>query len=187
MQDHNEGLAAVAAAATEGVRDASAKVEKPVEAEGNADALGTGADASAGTVMTAEDARLDERKRLLGIDRITLPGCEGLASAAKEEGSELGAFAIAQCEEVLASGRLDAVAQMAAAAETVPAIEAGANDPVGDAAKGEAENATPETKASSRWDADPKLRAEFGGSKEAYIAFAAAESRGVIRTKQPSV
>jgi hypothetical protein len=50
------------------------------------------------------------------------------------------------------------------------------------ATEGAGLGATPEEQAEAAWDRDADLRAEFGGNKAAYLAFAKAQAEGRVTT-----
>lgn len=116
-----------------------------------------------------------ERARIAAIDEIAVPGHDDLIAAAKADGrtAEQLALDIIKADKA-AGGAYLAGLRDADASATVPAApNAGATTTV---AAG-----TPEEQAAAQWDKDTDLRAEFGGDKDAWMAFAKAQSSGRAR------
>ncbi|HET6719035.1 MAG TPA: hypothetical protein VFH22_05290, partial [Rhodocyclaceae bacterium] len=82
------------------------------------------------------------------------------------------AVAILQAEKTANAGRVAAIRADA----PLPVLNAAA--PNGEADSGK----TPEEKARAKWDADPKLQAEFGGLFGAYLSYQNATAAGHVRT-----
>lgn len=181
---HEEGLAAIAAAAAGAVRapgEVTADAVPPDAATADiatapADAADT--DPAPDLAAVRSEAARAERSRLLALDGISLPGCDGIIAAAKENGTSPEAAALEMVRHIRATGALDAVKALASAAATVPALDDAPLDPV----RAEAPKPTPNT--AEAWAADyaasAELQDEFG-TRESYVAFRRAEAAGRAR------
>ena len=101
-----------------------------------------------------------ERERIAAIDGLAVAGFEDLARKAKDEGTAPGEFAIALLGGIKASGRLDAVEALKAAAATVPDLAA-APSPAGGASASGTAGLTGEAKWKADFAASEKLQAEY--------------------------
>lgn len=121
-----------------------------------------------------------ERDRILGIERVALPGHEKLVAELKADGStqpSAAAEKILEAEKLTRERRLDAIRQDAAAVD-VPAAPSASGDP-----KPVAEDANRplEERAKAKWDSDATIRAEFGEDYASYLAWRKADERGDAR------
>lgn len=122
-------------------------------------------------------AATTERERILGLDEVAVEGHEDLVAAARADGKTTAAeLAVKIIKAEKASGNkvlsdLRSADASAAVAPVAPGTEALGGDGDGDI----------EAKAKSAWDKDAKLRAEFGGKFDTYLAFSKAESTGRAR------
>ena len=184
-----DGLAAVASAAAQGTASPSASkaaaevdpapAQKPVQEASSAAAEPPAARSEKDIIAAA--AR-DERTRIGAIDAIALPGCESIVSEAKESGASVEQCALSMVRHIKATGALDISCQMAAAAQTVPDIDAAPHDPSGE--KKLSADAPIKDRAQREWDGSAEVRAEFGGDFASYLAFREGEEKGTVRTKK---
>lgn len=126
-----------------------------------------------------------ERARIKAVEAQALPGHGDLIATLKYDGKTTGDQAAAQ---VLAAERkklggkaADLAADAAAVAGAAPTAAA---DPAAgsEAARAAAEAAKPlEERAKAKWDADAKLRGEFGDDYAAYLAYEKASAAGRVR------
>ena len=132
-------------------------VFEAIKAEGVAEGMTQGATA--------------ERQRIQDVLAQALPGHEALVQTLAFDGKTTGpeaASAVLAAERKARETKLGAMTADAPAPAT-PAVESGSPAPQGeDAWKAE-------------WEKDADLRAEFGGSLNAYLAFKKAEAKGTIR------
>ncbi len=116
-----------------------------------------------------------ERARLLALDDIALDGHADLLNAAKadpEMTAEKLALQIVRAEKATAKNHIAALkAADAALPEIVPSASITAA-PVG---------ATPAERALHEWNTKADIRAEFGGDKDAFIAYHIANENGQIK------
>lgn len=112
-----------------------------------------------------------ERQRIQDVMAQALPGHEALVQTLAFDGKTTGpeaASAVLAAERKTRETKLGAMKEDAPPPAT-PAVESGSAAPRGeDAWKAE-------------WEKDADLRAEFGGSLNAYLAFKKAEAKGTIR------
>lgn len=130
--------------------------------------------AGAESRQAAESAAAAERARIIGLDDVAVAGHEDLLAAAKADGKTTAAelaLQILKAEKAAGSGFL-AARQAADAAAAVPAAPPASSTPTGGAI---------EDQAKAAWDKDDKLRAEFGGDFDAYLAFEKAAQSGRAR------
>ena len=131
-------------------------------AEGHASGVAAGASA--------------ERERILAVEAQSLPGHEALIAGLKADGKTSGAEAALQvlaAERVICAGRADALA--GAAPNPVPHAAAPTDKPAS------ADASLPiEERAKATWDADEKIRAEFG-QFDTYLAYAKAQASGTVK------
>jgi ClpP class serine protease len=145
--------------------------ETPVAAEAAAPI-----EAAAPTIAPppAADPLAEERARAAGIMAAMQPGFQQLATLAMEQGWALATFTAAQTAALAgreATARTEAAAQHAG---SFPAPVAGAGEASDPRTLPAAE------RAQAEFDADPKIRAEFG-SVGRYAAFLSAQQRGSVR------
>ena len=136
---------------------------------------------SAGLIEGAES----ERKRIQAVEDQLIPGHEALVASLKYDGATTGPEAavkiVAAQKQLLTSKLADFQADhnklAAPAAPPDPGKEAAAI-----AAKDAADSSLSIEDATKKaWDADPALRAEFGGSYDEYLAFAKADAAGQVK------
>jgi hypothetical protein len=142
-------------------------------------ALGEGMEL--GLKQGREEGAKAERERILGIERVALPGHEALVAEMKADGKTSpgdAAIKIAETEKANRSKRLDAIKSDGQAAPAISATAMGEKKPVV-----VDESAPLEERAKAAWDADPKLRTEFEsvGGFEGYLAWRKAEAHGQAR------
>lgn len=117
-----------------------------------------------------------ERKRILSIEEVSMPGHDDLVRAAKEDGKTTAgdlAMRIVSAEKQRGSKKLKSMEEEAGAQ---PAIQP-SSDPV---TPGADANAPVEDRAEAEWNGSPDIRTEFG-SKEAYVAYRKAEEEGRVK------
>jgi len=133
------------------------------------------ASASAGADQRVQEALASERTRIAEIDAIAVAGHESLVAAAKADGRSAAELALemVKADKAAGAGHLTQLRQADASA----AVPAAPQTPVETTAL----SGTPEEQAADAWDKSAVLRAEFGNSKEAYLAFAKAEASGRAR------
>jgi len=121
-----------------------------------------------------EKAVAAERARIAAIDEIAVAGHEELVAAAKADGrtAEQLALDMVKADKKAGGGYLAGLREADAAA-AVPQAPAPSD--------ATASGVKPEETAEAKWDKDADLRAEFGGDKAAYLAFAKAEASGHAR------
>lgn len=137
-------------------------------------------EAATATETRVTEAVEAERARMAAIDEIARPGAEALVAKAKAEGWDAGQLALEMVKADKAKGdRFVADLEEAdASAQVVPMKPA--------ATEGAGLGATPEEQAEAAWDRDADLRAEYGGNKAGYLAFAKAEAEGRVKTLKKS-
>ena len=124
-----------------------------------------------------------ERERILAIESATLPGHEDLIAEAKKDGlitAEKLALKIIAAEKNKAS---DYLANSKVGEAEMPKIEPNIDldaSAVKQKEKIDA-NLPLEQKAQNLWDKDTKLRSEFSGDFDSYLAFAKAEEEGQVK------
>lgn len=117
-----------------------------------------------------------ERKRIQDVQAQLLAGHESLIASLMWDGKTTGPEAAVQvlsAERQINAGRAAAIH-----ADAPPAVPAAAAPQDGQA---EASSAPIDERAKAKWDSDAKLRAEFGDSFTAYLAFAKAQDAGRVR------
>jgi ClpP class serine protease len=122
-----------------------------------------------------EEGAKAERERLLALDEIVVAGHEDLLAAAKTDPTmtaEKLALEIVKAET--AKGK-EHIASLQAAEAAMPKVEP--STPASAAAVG----ATSEERAEHEWNAKAEIRKEFGGDKDAFIAYAIAQENGQIK------
>lgn len=122
---------------------------------------------------TAVAAALEiERARVAAIDEIARPGSEDMVAKAKGEGwtAETLALEMVKADKAKGAGYVADLAEQDGEAAVVPKRPA----------QTEGAGGTPEEQAEADWDRDADLRAEFGGNKDAYLAFKRREAAGNI-------
>lgn len=120
-----------------------------------------------------------ERARIQAVEAQALPGHEALIASLKFDGKTTGPEAAVQvlnAERGKAAAKLDA---LRADGKDPAKVTASAADAAAEAAAAAAADAakTPE----ERWEADPKLRAEFGDDKATFLAFEKANAAGKVK------
>lgn len=119
-----------------------------------------------------------ERERLAAIDKISMAGHEDLITAAKnnpEMTAEKLAVQIIAAEKAKGS---EYISSLREAAKTMPDISPSATIM---SEQLNSQGATPEERAENEWKANGKIRAEFGGDKEAFMAFYTANEKGLVK------
>lgn len=119
-----------------------------------------------------------ERQRILDVEAQTLPGHETLIAQLKADGKTSGAEAAVQvltAERAVNAGR----AKDLAADAVKPVAHAPAEGAPG-AIAGDDKSRPAEERAKVKWDADEKLRAEFG-TFETYLAYFKATESGQVK------
>jgi hypothetical protein len=165
-----EGLAAIAAAAAEGMSAPDAPTPSTQD---------RGPETAALPDLDAirEEARMAERTRLCALDAISLPGCEDIITAAKDAGAGLEATALEMVRHLKATDALNVTAALSTAAETVPALSDAPHDPA-------AAPAAPAQNTPDAWRAEyarsSDLQNEFS-SADTYAAFRKAHAEGRVR------
>lgn len=117
-----------------------------------------------------------ERKRILAIEEVSMPGHEAMIKAAKEDGKTTAgdlAMKIVTAEKQRGTKTLKTMEEDANEQPVVQPTTQTQNPSV-DA------NAPIEERAEAEWNNSPDLRTEFG-SKEAYMAFRKAEDQGRVK------
>jgi signal peptide peptidase SppA len=115
-----------------------------------------------------------ERERLNGLNSVAMAGHEDLLAAAVADPNmtaEKLALQIVQAEKARGNSH---IASLKLADAAMPAIA-----PAQPKAEPKFANAT--ERAEHEWNASAEIRAEFGGNKDAYIAFKVAEENGQIK------
>lgn len=134
---------------------------------------GYGAGLEAGTKSGADA----ERARILDVEAQCLPGHEKLLARLKADGKTSGAEAAVQ---ILAAEKA-----AGAAKEEALQLDAPKPAPASASSTGEADEQaglSAEEKAEKRWEKDEALRAEYGGNRESWLAYAKAEAAGRVKT-----
>lgn len=119
-----------------------------------------------------------ERERLAAIDKISMAGHEDLITAAKndpEMTAEKLAVQIIAAEKAKGS---EYISSLRAAAKEMPDISPSATTK---AETTTVQGATTEERAENEWKNNAQTRAEFGGDKEAFMAFYCANEKGLIK------
>ncbi len=129
----------------------------------------------AARTTAATEAAAAERARIIGLDEIAVAGHEKMVAAAKADGKTTPAELALQIVRADKAAGVDYLAGRAAADEAVAVAPA---KPQGTAVD---ENAPLDQRAKAKWDSDPALRAEFGDSFDAYLAFEKANTQGAAR------
>ena len=113
------------------------------------------------------DASTAERNRSLAVEAQAMPGHEPLIATLKADGKTTGAEAALQvlsAEKAVLGARADQLKKDAPAAVPAAAAPADKSAPAADAPIDE--------RAQAKWDADEKLRADFGASFPTFLAYA---------------
>lgn len=153
-----------------GLREHRADLVESIAAEAQAKAKGDGKAETDRLIAEAVEA---ERARIAAIDEVAIAGHDDLVAAAKAEGTSADALATQILKAEKASGsryladRAAADGQVAVAPTT----------PASAAESAPSREADPE----ARWDKDADLRAEFGGNKDAFMAWSKADGAGRVR------
>ncbi|QDC11271.1 hypothetical protein FHY55_19430 [Oceanicola sp. D3] len=129
-------------------------------------------------ITTAVDEALAaERTRVAEIDELAMEGHDELIAKAKAEGwsAEKAALEIVKAEKA-AGGKTLAGLEAADGTAAVTPLPKAETPPQKPAASG-----TPEEQAAAAWEDDEKLRAEFGGNKDAWMAYAKANAAGLAK------
>lgn len=117
-----------------------------------------------------------ERERILAVEAQLLPGHEALIASLKADGKTTGAEAALQvlaAERSICAGRAAAIG--GEAPRPVPHAAAPTDKPAG------TDLSLPiEERAKATWDADEKIRAEFG-QFDTYLAYAKADAAGTVK------
>ena len=134
-----------------------------------------------GMVATAKSEGAEaERERIIALDGLQKPGREDLIKGFKKDGKTTAADAaleIVGYEDQKLAGKLKAITDDAADVNKVPAAESG--DGV-DSISADSE-APLADRCKAQWDADAKLRDEFVGNFENFLAYAEKDEAGLIR------
>jgi signal peptide peptidase SppA len=120
-----------------------------------------------------------EMQRIKDIESQGMPGHEKLIGELKFDGKTTGAEAavkVLAAEKAKLSDKSEGLETDAAGVQ-VPASESDGLDH-GD---GEGEGLSVEDKAKAKWDKDAKLRTEYGGVFEKYLAYAKADAAGQVK------
>lgn len=119
-----------------------------------------------------------ERERILGIEAVALPGYEKVVADAKADGKSTAADVATQivaAQKAAGAAAIESRRKTDAELPTIkPSVDATADgkpDP----------NLPIEEQAKAEWDRSPDLRAEFGNSYGAFVAYRKAESEGRVR------
>ena len=123
----------------------------------------------------AEGAKA-ERERLLALDEVAVAGHEDLLAKAKADPNmtaEKLALQIVKAEKAKGGDYLNGLKK---AASSMPQVKP-STKPVAKMSKG----ATPEERAKNEWANNPEVRAEFGGDKDAFIAYCVAQENGQVK------
>lgn len=125
------------------------------------------------------DGAKAERERILGIERVAIPGHDALVAELKADGKTSPAEAamkINETEKLTRERRLEAIRKdgLAPAPAAAPTASGDPKPTAEDA------NAPIENRAKATWESDPKVREEFV-SFESYLAFRKAEASGRVR------
>lgn len=128
----------------------------------------------------ATTAAATERARIIGLDEIAMAGHEALVTAAKADGKTTPAELALQIVKADKAAGHDHLAARAAAD---PAVAVAPAKPL---AKADDASAPLDQRAKGKWDGDPALRAEFGDSFDAYLAFEKANASGAARILRAS-
>lgn len=117
----------------------------------------------------------EERGRIAAIDEIAVPGHEDLVAAAKADGRSAAQLAldIVKADKAAGGQHLAALREADARAAVPPLPQAGEPEVT--------TGGTDEEKAEATWAKDADLRAEFGGDRDAYLAWAKANASGRAR------
>lgn len=113
-----------------------------------------------------------ERTRIQAVEDQLIPGHEALVNDLKFDGQTTGPEAAAKVLAAEKKHRQSHLAKEGDGNDIVPGADGG------DGGSGVDENAPIEERAKASWDADAKLRTEFGGSFDAYLAYRKAEESG---------
>jgi hypothetical protein len=138
--------------------------------------------AEGGTHGRAEGATA-ERERIQAVYAQSMPGHDALIKSLAFDGKTTGAEAAVQ---VLAAERARLGAKAGAIAADAGALGAAAPSPSADPGAAAEDQARAdagkpvEERCKAKWDADPKVRGEFG-TLEAYTAFTKADEAGRVR------
>lgn len=118
-----------------------------------------------------------ERKRIEAVSKTPLADQHReLVNTMMFDGETVASVAALAVLEAEQTKGADAGADMKADAGGLDKIDAGAI-----VTDNTATAATPEAKAEAKWDADAKLRGEFGDDKTAYMAWAKADAAGLVK------
>lgn len=121
-----------------------------------------------------------ERNRIRDVESQCMPGHESLIAEMKFDGKTTGpeaAVRILQAEKTVTANRAAALAK-----EAPVALPHGATEAALDTATAEDQAAPLEERAKAKWDANEKLRAEFGGKFAAYLGYEKAQAAGKVRS-----
>jgi hypothetical protein len=116
-----------------------------------------------------------ERERLLALDEAAIAGHEDLLAKVKSDPTmtaEKLALEIVKAEKANGSKYLASLKTAEAAMPPVAPSVPTATAPIG---------ATPQERAENEWNAKAETRKEFGGDKDAFIAYAVAQENGQIK------
>lgn len=133
---------------------------------------------SAGLAEGSSQGAENERARIKAVRAQSLPGHDALIERLAFDGETTGeqaAAAVLQAERELRASKQRARREDAADLNDVPTSVERDNPPPSE------EPVSLEDKAKADWDRDAKLRADFGGNYDRYLAYVKAESGG--RTK----
>lgn len=122
-----------------------------------------------------EQGATAERERILGIEANSLPGHDDLIASFKADGKttpEQAAVAILKAEKEKGATALSAIAS---AVETNADIDADIVDAQAGQKVVNDDDLPLEERCQHQWDSDPKIRTEFGGKYDQFLAFKKAE------------
>ncbi len=118
-----------------------------------------------------------ERERLAAIENISLAGHEDLTAAAKKDPNMTAEKLAIQIIAAEKTKGLEYVSSLREASKKMPDI----SPSVADLSEKITQGATVEERAESEWKNNAKTRTEFGGDKEAFMAFYCANEKGLIK------
>lgn len=127
----------------------------------------------------SEEGANAEHERLLAIDKASLNGYEDLAQKAKENPQMTAEKLALQIIEAEKTKGNDYLASLKTAEKNMPKISHSAN--TGGNVHQIDENAPVSERAEAKWNSDSKIRTEFGGDKEAFVAYYTASDNGQVK------
>lgn len=136
-----------------------------------------------GKTIGVQAGILAERERVLGIDKIALPGHEALIAQCKAEGASLEdtKTKILEAEKVARTRHLEAI--KTDGKQAVPANPTATGEPTTTD-----DSVLPfDERVKAQWDKDAKLRSEYLENFDAYRAFERANAKGLVRVKSTAI